>query len=151
MPTEFSVLDYMMTHEPSTPLLIFESDDEGLEALESPPSASPPPPPVSSPPPPPVSPPPPYEEDPYDCDQMAMRLADFYEDLRAEPNYWIRIRVIFYSPRESLLHLCQACRDEFVFSFDVYLYYDYVSYHKDCFRPGYFCSFCNAKLYQKMR
>ncbi|KAJ8720589.1 hypothetical protein PYW08_006054 [Mythimna loreyi] len=71
------------------------------------------------------------DEDPYDADHT---VTDFFRELRTVTTYWIKIRVTFYTSRGSFYHLCQSCCDRFLFCCDTYVYYNFVSYHRDCFR-----------------
>lgn len=100
----------------------------------------------------PTAPPPEIfvDDDPYDSEQAANMMASFYEDLRGEDTYWVKIKVQFFSSRITPQHLCQRCCDTYLYSFDSFVYYDFVSYHKDCYRHGYFCSICKTKLYMIM-
>lgn len=152
MPASFEdILNNMPTSTPRT--LIFEDDDDSSESSPDQPSVLQCQEELLPSPPPPVSPPPvvndnPFDnDDPFDADQMAMILADFYEDLRRESTFWVRIRVKFFSPRMTFQNLCQSCCDRFLYSYNAYVYYDFVSYHYDCYRDGYFCAFCRQKLY----
>lgn len=92
---------------------------------------------------------PPQDDDPCDATMTSALISEFYADLIVEASFWTRICVKFYSSRETLYHLCFQCCSTFLYTYDVYVYFDYVSYHLDCFRSGYFCSFCRVKLYEK--
>lgn len=87
------------------------------------------------------------EIDIFDEEVTADRVRVFYEDLRACPTYWVKLRVTFYSPRRTCYHLCARCAGRSVYCVNTFVYYDCVSFHRDCYRDGYFCTFCDAKLY----
>lgn len=86
-------------------------------------------------------------EDTYDDELTASKIAMFYEDLRKQASTHCNIRVTFSTPRNVLYNLCTRCTDKFLFCSNTWIYYDRVNFNDDCFREGYFCMFCSAKLY----